>query len=175
MPVSVRVRFEVFKRDSFQCRYCGKTSPSVVLEVDHVVPICEGGSDDPMNLVTSCWDCNHGKAGVLLSDVLCGEDPHDRAVLLLETERQLREYNAVLEELRLKREDTADELLDWWCERVGSNGVRDRHFSWLRNELRNTAAEIIRDAMQVAIDNQKTTDWRYVMAVIRNRKQQAHG
>ena len=70
MALSVRVRFEVFKRDLFTCRYCGKHSPEVILEIDHVVPCCDGGTDDLMNLVTACWDCNRGKAGVPLSDVI---------------------------------------------------------------------------------------------------------
>jgi 5-methylcytosine-specific restriction endonuclease McrA len=40
--------------------------PDVVLEVDHVVPRSRGGTDDPDNLITSCQDCNRGKAGVPL-------------------------------------------------------------------------------------------------------------
>jgi 5-methylcytosine-specific restriction endonuclease McrA len=42
-----RIRFDIFKRDDFTCRYCGKSSPDVILEVDHVVPKISGGSDDP--------------------------------------------------------------------------------------------------------------------------------
>jgi len=29
------VRFEVFKRDSFTCKYCGAKAPEAVLHVDH--------------------------------------------------------------------------------------------------------------------------------------------
>jgi 5-methylcytosine-specific restriction endonuclease McrA len=54
----------------------------VVLEVDHVVPRAEGGSDDTMNLVTSCFDCNRGKGAVPLTDIVTGGDPHDEAILL---------------------------------------------------------------------------------------------
>ena len=35
--------------------------PDLVLEVDHVVPRSEGGTDDESNLVTTCRDCNRGK------------------------------------------------------------------------------------------------------------------
>jgi 5-methylcytosine-specific restriction endonuclease McrA len=38
LAVSVRTRFEVFKRDDFTCQYCGRKSPDVVLEADHIVP-----------------------------------------------------------------------------------------------------------------------------------------
>ena len=41
-----KVRFEVFKRDSFTCQYCGRTAPSVILEVDHIKPVCDGGQNE---------------------------------------------------------------------------------------------------------------------------------
>ena len=66
--LSKKTRFEVFKRDSFTCQYCGRSSPDVVLEVDHIVPVAEGGENDMMNLVTSCFDCNRGKGKRELSD-----------------------------------------------------------------------------------------------------------
>lgn len=62
------VRFEVFKRDSFKCQYCGASAPDVILEVDHIVPVAEGGENDMMNLITSCRDCNRGKGKKKLTD-----------------------------------------------------------------------------------------------------------
>ena len=74
-PLSVRTRFEVLKRDNFTCRYCGRPSgEDVTLEVDHIVPVCEGGTDDPLNLITACWDCNRGKADVPLTRAMTAED-----------------------------------------------------------------------------------------------------
>lgn len=55
-------RFEIFKRDGFTCQYCGRKPPEVVLHVDHVMPVAEGGDNDEMNLVTACSDCNLGKS-----------------------------------------------------------------------------------------------------------------
>ena len=59
--LSKSVRFEVFKRDSFKCQYCGKSAPDVVLEVDHIIPVSKGGDNDISNLITACFDCNRGK------------------------------------------------------------------------------------------------------------------
>lgn len=56
------VRFDVFRRDNFTCVYCGASSPDVVLECDHKVPVAKGGKDDRDNLVTACFDCNRGKS-----------------------------------------------------------------------------------------------------------------
>lgn len=56
-----RLRYLVFKRDDFRCRYCGATPPGVVLHLDHIVPVSKGGPDTFENLITSCADCNLGK------------------------------------------------------------------------------------------------------------------
>lgn len=62
------IRFEVFKRDSFKCQYCGKAAPDVVLHVDHIDPVANGGDNEIVNLITSCVDCNLGKSDRKLSD-----------------------------------------------------------------------------------------------------------
>ena len=66
--ISKKTRFEVFKRDSFRCQYCGRSAPDVILEVDHIKPVAEGGKNTMMNLVTSCRDCNRGKGKRMLDD-----------------------------------------------------------------------------------------------------------
>lgn len=69
--LSKKTRFEVFKRDMFKCQYCGKSpikDQDVVLEVDHIIPVAEGGNNEMINLVTSCWDCNRGKGARKLDD-----------------------------------------------------------------------------------------------------------
>lgn len=63
-----KLRFEVFKRDNFKCQYCGMSAPDVVLNVDHINPVSNGGENDILNLVTSCRDCNSGKSDRLLSE-----------------------------------------------------------------------------------------------------------
>ena len=62
------MRFEVFKRDGFKCQYCGRSAPEVTLEVDHIVPVAEGGKNEMLNLITSCRACNRGKGKTKLSD-----------------------------------------------------------------------------------------------------------
>lgn len=45
----------VFRRDKFECVYCGSSSQ---LTLDHVLPKSRGGNNDWLNLVTSCFKCN---------------------------------------------------------------------------------------------------------------------
>lgn len=69
-PISKRTRFEVFKRDGFRCTYCGNRPPDVVLVIDHVVPVAEGGSSESINLTTACYACNAGKSAVPLAEAM---------------------------------------------------------------------------------------------------------
>jgi len=57
--VPVRTRLLVLKRDSWQCRSCGHAGGT--LEVDHILPVSQGGLNDPDNLQTLCFPCNQEK------------------------------------------------------------------------------------------------------------------
>lgn len=172
MPISVRTRFEVFKRDQFTCLYCGRTSPDVVLEVDHIVPVCEGGSDDVINLTTSCWDCNRGKAGVPLGKILTGEDPHDKAIAIKEQERQLREYDRVVKAARKRREKMAWELLAYWQGVESISTYIRRDFTWVVKTLAWLPSETLREYMDAATRAGVTRDLRYVKACVKRLRTQ---
>lgn len=60
-PIGNKLRFDIFKRDGYKCVYCGATPPTVVLEVDHIMPVIKGGENTIENLITSCFECNRGK------------------------------------------------------------------------------------------------------------------
>jgi len=66
--ITKKIRFEVFKRDSFTCQYCGKSAPEVILHVDHIEPKSKGGTNELFNLITACFDCNMGKKDRKLDD-----------------------------------------------------------------------------------------------------------
>jgi 5-methylcytosine-specific restriction endonuclease McrA len=51
-------RQNIFKRDNFECQYCGTKRE---LTIDHVVPRARGGVDTWVNLVTACKKCNARK------------------------------------------------------------------------------------------------------------------
>lgn len=117
--ISTRTRFEIFKRDSFKCLYCGKSAPSVMLHVDHVLPVAKGGANDPANLVTACQDCNLGKSDVLLSKAPAS---------LKETERrerekfaQLKAYNEWLFEKRNQQDRWLQQISDYWLTLDGND------------------------------------------------------
>ena len=45
----------ILKRDRYRCVGCGNTR---LLQVHHIIPVSAGGSDDPSNLITLCFDCH---------------------------------------------------------------------------------------------------------------------
>ena len=56
------LRYRILKRDRFTCSSCGARAPDVELEVDHIIPVSKGGTDEETNLVTKCFECNNGKS-----------------------------------------------------------------------------------------------------------------
>lgn len=60
-PIPVSLRFKVLERDKYRCVRCGATANDRKLEVDHKIPVSQGGNDSLDNLQTLCWDCNRGK------------------------------------------------------------------------------------------------------------------
>ncbi len=51
-------RQNIFKRDNFECQYCGTKRE---LTLDHVIPSSRGGPHSWLNLVTACKRCNAKK------------------------------------------------------------------------------------------------------------------
>ena len=110
--LSKKLRFEVFKRDRFTCQYCGRASPDVVLEVDHIKPVCNGGNNGIMNLITSCLDCNRGK----------GKRQLDDSAVIIKQRKQLDDLNNKREQIEMMlkwREELLefeDKQVDFICE-----------------------------------------------------------
>lgn len=102
MAVTKKLRFEVFKRDGFQCAYCGKTPPEVSLEVDHVQPKSKEGKDDINNLVTACFNCNRCKSNIELDKI--PNKLSDNLEILKEKEEQLKEYRKYVLKIRKRIE-----------------------------------------------------------------------
>ena len=66
-------RANIYRRDDYECQYCGGAFASEDLTFDHVVPAAQGGRRDWTNIVTACVPCNTRKgactpqeAGMLL-------------------------------------------------------------------------------------------------------------
>jgi hypothetical protein len=64
--VDLKTRARILDRDNRTCQICGRKAPNVKLEVDHKIPVTEGGRKADSNLWTLCEDCNRGKSNLPL-------------------------------------------------------------------------------------------------------------
>ena len=83
MPrITPKKRFEILSRDNFTCRYCGRSAPEVILEVDHIIPRKYSGSNENDNLITACRDCNRGKGASFTVN-------EDAGIIFVETPKKI--------------------------------------------------------------------------------------
>lgn len=108
--LSKKTRFEVFKRDLFTCQYCGSAPPSVILEVDHLVPVAKGGGNSIDNLIAACFDCNRGKSDRSLD--VSPETLLAKAEALQEKREQLKAYERLQKKLQRDAEKAVDAVQD---------------------------------------------------------------
>ena len=61
IPIPNSVRQYIYQRDNYQCQSCGQTQTETTLNIDHIIPLAKGGSNDMSNLQTLCHTCNQKK------------------------------------------------------------------------------------------------------------------
>lgn len=122
-----RLRFEIFKRDSFTCQYCGRTPPDATLVIDHINPVALGGDNDPLNLITSCETCNQGKADKPLTKI---SPKPDADIEWLETQQEiaeLRRYQLAKTERDRLTEEIVINLQETWAQLFDDEYVPANH------------------------------------------------
>jgi len=149
-PVKKSIRFEVFKRDSFKCQYCGSEAPSVLLHIDHIHPVAAGGDNDITNLITSCQECNLGKRDRQLSD----------KSRIQKSKNQLNELQKRREQLELMMEwrsglkqitnETLSSIVKLWKEKIPNWGVSPSGEAHFKRLLSKYSVTEVADAIEVA-------------------------
>lgn len=119
-PLSKKTRFEVFKRDNFTCQYCSAKSPNVVLEVDHLLPVCKKGTNHIDNLITACFDCNRGKGKNELTSI--PQSVSEKLEKKRIAQSQYKEYLKLIQQRKKQVDEEVDMVeeiynaafKDWW-------------------------------------------------------------
>lgn len=65
-----KLRQSIKERDNFSCQKCGvsiEKEPTLLLEIDHIIPVSKGGLTTEDNLQTLCWRCNRSKGAKVTS------------------------------------------------------------------------------------------------------------
>ena len=176
-PLSKKIRFEVFKRDMFTCQYCGAKAPDVLLEVDHIVPVKEGGSDDILNLITSCRNCNRGKSSVKLSDNTVIQKKQKQAEELQERREQLELmyewHKQLLEETEIEVNSLQNLLKSYYPSlSFKENGVRT-----LKKLIKNFGYSEVYESFEIALNYYDDAEEAFnkIGGICYNRQQEKRG
>jgi hypothetical protein len=151
--LSKKIRFEVFKRDGFTCQYCGKKAPEVVLECDHISPVAAGGSNDVLNLITACFECNSGKSDRTLSDRTVVSKQVDQLAELQERREQIEMLVEWRQGLDGIKSDAVEQASSRWTEATeGQWTLSKTGKDKLRKWIKEYGLDLVFQAMPEAMD-----------------------
>lgn len=145
--IGKKLRFEIFARDNFTCRYCGSQSDTVPLVIDHITPVCSGGTNDPENLLTACEPCNQGKGGRGLSKAVQTEQ--HRLALAQEMNEQLKSLEAAKATAKA-RERLTQEVCNFFCHVRGQKSMDKLTLRILSSFVRQHGAQLVFEWIEIA-------------------------
>ena len=171
--ISKKIRFEVFKRDSFTCQYCGRTAPDVVLEVDHINPVANGGDNDLMNLITSCYDCNRGKGKRTLTDKEELKKQQEQLKRINEQREQLKMMVEWKTELMKFNDEQVDIIQDVFNSRFNLDFTDEGRKS-ISKEIKRYGFDEVYEATNISISQYDDANkaFNYIARICETRKQQ---
>jgi hypothetical protein len=147
-----KLRFEVFKRDSFTCQYCGHKSPDVLLVIDHIEPISKGGTNSILNLITSCQACNAGKSDRQLTDTSILDKQRRQLEDLQERKEQIEMMFQWQKSLLNLDDQLTNQLAEFWSELVPGFALNERGIKILKSHKRKFGLEEVMTSMKIAVD-----------------------
>lgn len=156
--ISKKIRFEVFKRDSFKCQYCGAEPPNVILHVDHIHPVSKDGDNDLLNLITSCQPCNLGKGATPLSDQSA---LHKQKEMLNELNKKREQLEMLLKwksELKNLNDYALSACEEHWNKSVGGYHLNEVGLKKLLGHLKKYGISELMDAIDLSTDKYLVKD-----------------
>jgi hypothetical protein len=131
--ISKKLRFSVFSRDGFTCVYCGRQPPDVCLQVEHVIPVCQGGTNDEANLRCSCAECNAGKGANTIEQA----QPTEAARLAMAQEIAEQEVDArMVVEAHEKAKQLHQSIVNLICDTLSTKSCNIQTVTAIKNLMR---------------------------------------
>jgi hypothetical protein len=174
--ISASLRWQVFARDNFTCRYCGAQAgqDGVSLAADHLISVADGGTNAMDNLITACQKCNGGKGARSLVNLPAAGEVAERMQQRAQSIRA--QANAMRKAMKLEklREQEAVNLKcqAYGVESVRMNGGEVKHIISLCQAY---GAENVLNWYQCAAVK-RVSEWnaiKYIYGIVRNLKRQA--
>jgi hypothetical protein len=148
--ISQKIRFEVFKRDKFRCVYCGASAPDVLLQIDHIDPVAGGGSNNILNLVTACFDCNNGKSDRKLDDHSTVIKQRNQLEELQERREQIEMMLEWQKELAGLKDLLVTDLKKYWDSLTPGFSITEEGLKRIRKLLLDFSYDEIKNAMDIS-------------------------
>jgi hypothetical protein len=170
--IGKRKRFEIFKRDNFTCQYCGSTPPAVILHVDHILAVANGGGNETENLTTACQGCNLGKSAVPLS--VKPQSLEAAADDAREAAEQVREHAKMVREARIAMEDVCWEIAEVLHHGAGKGWSHDK-FNGVKGFVKRLGYSGTLEAAYIAADKhgEGSRRFKYFCGICWNRVREA--
>ena len=151
-PIGKKTRFEVFKRDSFTCQYCGDSAPDVVLHVDHIKPVIKGGTNELLNLITACISCNLGKGHRSLDDKTAVEKKRQQMDDLQDRREQIELMIAWQEGLSDVTDLETNSTLEYFSKLFPGHSLNAKGEHEMAARIRKFGYQDVRRVMEIASD-----------------------
>lgn len=150
--ISNRIRFEIFKRDSFTCHYCSRKAPDVVLNIDHIKPVAKGWDNDILNLVTSCFTCNNGKGDKELDDNSVVVKKRKQLELSQERKEQLAMVMEWQNSLKDIENETICNIVEYIEQMIMPSSVNETWKNTIRWWLKKNSLKEVLDGIDTSAD-----------------------
>jgi len=147
------IRFEVFKRDKFTCQYCGQKAPDVLLHIDHIEPVSKGGTNEIVNLITSCFDCNLGKSDKRLNDSSAIDKQRKQMELLQERREQIELMFEWKKSLSNLDNETIGMIKDYAHAKIKPLTINENGDNIIRTLLKRFSIEELLNAIDISATN----------------------
>ena len=182
IALAKKTRFEIFKRDSFTCQYCGKSAPSVILQVDHIMPVSNGGDNDISNLITSCLDCNQGKKDRLLDDDAVIIKRKKQLDNLQERREQIEMMLEWQENLINLDQEEVSVICKLWNKKVPGYSINDNGKDSIKKVIKKFGLNEVIESLNISVNQyltfidgkldpeSVTKTYEYIGKICRNRK-----
>jgi len=147
-----KTRFEVFKRDSFTCQYCGNKAPDVILEIDHIKPVASGGDNEIINLVTSCFKCNRGKSDREISDDSIISKQRKQIEELNLKRQQLEMMLQWRDSLSMSKNVEYNKACEYFNSKFSGYELNENGFLSIKKLVKKFGFEVVIDAIDIAVE-----------------------
>jgi hypothetical protein len=128
------------------------TRPDVVLNVEHVIPVSKGGTNDILNLVTACADCNSGKGARLLDDRAALEKARNQMEELQEKRNQMAMMVEWRKDLLKSKDSEFAPVYEYWNYLVGTATLTESGKKSVRALVKKFSPDEVLAAMEIAVE-----------------------